>query len=280
MMKARIYEIIEKGDVDDRRSVMFDIFITTLIVVNILVVFLEYNKGYDAGNRPLAYNIIEYVSVGIFTVEYALRIYTADVRFEGLPKWRARMKYIFSGMALIDLVAILPTYLPFLLAIDLRVLRMDRLFRLLRLFKLSRYYQSMNVMMRVLKNEKEQLVMTISITLMLIFIAASLMFYIERDINPEFETLSDALWWAIATLTTVGYGDIYPTTDGGRLLSAIIAVLGIGLVALPTGILSSGFMEEINKQKKDKETDYHVELKEKYPYNYCPHCGEKLPRDK
>lgn len=181
---------------------------------------------------------------------------------------KARLKYIFSFMAIIDLLAILPFYVPFLIPIDLRVLRMLRIIRLLRIFKINRYTTALSTIADVFKRKKHQLLSSMAVVIILMIIAAVLMYNIENEAQPEaFDNAMSALWWAVATLTTVGYGDVYPVTILGKILSAIIAILGIGLVAVPTGILSSGFVESIEEQKQQAEDDEKC---------YCPYCGKKI----
>jgi voltage-gated potassium channel len=168
-------------------------------------------------------------------------------------------------MALIDLFAILPFYVPFIIKIDLRVLRMLRIIRLFRVFKINRYTTALAIIGRVFKQKKHQLISSILVVFLLMIVASVLMYNVEHDAQPEaFSNAFSALWWAVATFTTVGYGDIYPITVMGKILSAVIAILGIGLVAVPTGIISAGFIENI---------DYSEEEDEK---QYCPYCGKKI----
>jgi voltage-gated potassium channel len=203
----------------------------------------------------------EYFSIVIFTVEYLLRVWTAPLKFpnSNIPC----LRYIVSFMAVIDLCAILPFYLPFVINVDLRFMRILRLFRLLRILKLNRYNNSLDLIGRVFKNEKEKILMTIFITILMLLLASSAMYYIENAVQPDkFPNILATLWWAVATLTTVGYGDVYPVTVLGKMLSGVIAILGIGLVALPSGIISSGLIQEVSNEKKEKRV--------------CPHCGKEL----
>jgi len=183
-----------------------------------------------------------------------------------LSKNKARRKFAFSFMALIDLFAILPFYLPMILPIDLRFLRMVRITRLMRVLKINRYSKALTTIFRVISRKKEELLATVFVMGFVIMISATLMYYFENEIQPEvFPNIVSSLWWAIATLTTVGYGDVYPVTFIGKVLASVIAVSGIGLVALPTGIISSGFVDELGKKPEDIE---------------CPHCmlsDELLP---
>jgi voltage-gated potassium channel len=179
-------------------------------------------------------------------------------------------------MALIDLFAILPFYLPMVIVIDLRFLRILRLARILRIFKIQRYNNSLSLISSVIDNRKEELIVTLFITFLLLLLASSIMYFVETNSQPEsFPNIIASFWWAIATLTTVGYGDVYPVTVIGKILSGIIALLGIGIVALPTGIISSGFIEEMNKGKKNCNNTENRDTSEKEK-KYCPYCGKKL----
>ncbi|MCI0486018.1 MAG: ion transporter, partial [Blastocatellia bacterium] len=186
---------------------------------------------------------------------------TTDKSFE--RPIAGRIRFALTPLALIDLVAILPFYLPMIFALDLRFVRILRLFRVLRLFKMARYSESLKTLGNVLKLKKEELVVSLLVLSILLVFASSLIYYAENESQPEvFSSIPAAMWWGIATLTTVGYGDIYPVTPAGKILGAIIAVLGIGMFALPAGVLASGFAEEIQKRRREK--------------NLCPHCGNDI----
>lgn len=264
-MKKRIYEIIGSPEHLGKASRIFDIFIICLILLNVIVVIADTFQLPEWAETILWY--IELVSVIIFTTEYLLRIYVSDLIYPELPPFRARLKYIRSFMAIIDLLAILPFYIPYIIPIDLRVLRMVRIIRLLRIFKINRYTTALSTIAGVFRRKKHELLSSIAVVTMMMVIAAVLMFNVENEAQPDaFKNAFDALWWAVATLTTVGYGDIYPVTPLGKLLSAVIALLGIGLVAVPTGIISSGFVESMEEKKEQ-----HSEKK-----CYCPYCGRKI----
>lgn len=265
--KLRIFEVIEKGREEDIPSRIFDYFIVIMIILNVLAIILESFYSIYLKHAYL-FRTFEVISVIIFTFEYILRVWTADIKFENKKKINARFLFVVSPIALIDLIAILPFYLPMIIPFDLRFLRMLRITRLLRIFKLNRYSNALSLVGRVLKNKKEELIITISITFLLVLFASTIMYYIEHGVQPDvFPNIIAAFWWAVATLTTVGYGDVYPITAWGKVLSGLIAILGIGLVALPTGIISSGFMEELTQNKQTTP--------EKHP-KYCQHCGEKI----
>ena len=270
-LKRRVFEIIQSGNQGDAASRAFEISLIVLILVNVCLVIA------DTFTLPSSVQAVsshvEVVSVIIFTIEYMLRIWTADLLYPDKAWLSGKLRYIFSFMAMIDLLAILPFYLPFIFPIDLRVLRMLRIIRLLRVFKINRYTNALSSIAKVFKRKQSELLSSIFVVLLLMIVASVLMFSIENKAQPDnFRNAFDALWWAFATLTTVGYGDIYPVTVLGKILSSIIAILGIGLVAVPTGIISAGFMENMSKSTEDekKEQTDIAEIK------YCPYCGRRL----
>ncbi|HBL83727.1 MAG TPA: Ion transporter [Clostridiales bacterium] len=276
-MKNKIFNLIRDDDINDFWSSIFDGFIITLIIINVVLVILD-TFSLPPFMKKMS-NIVEIVSVIIFTLEYSLRIWTSDLRQPDLKPSRARWKYAFSFMALIDLFAILPFYIPFIISVDLRVLRMLRISRIFRLFKVNRYTNSLNVIASVFKKKASQLLSSAFVVMLLMIIASILMYNVEHEAQPDvFVNGFSGLWWAIATFTTVGYGDIYPITVGGRILSRMIAILlGIALVAVPTGIISAGFIEHINQEKIEDALKYIDENHEKSSLKYfCPYCGNKL----
>lgn len=264
-IKQRTFEIVQTASDGDIISRVFDFFIIFLIIVNVIMVIAETFALPGFISNAMYY--IELISVIIFTLEYIARVWTADCLYGNISPWKSRLKYMFSFMALIDLLAILPFYIPFLIPIDLRVLRTLRVIRLLRLFKVNRYTTALSTIGNVFKKKATQLLSSMLIVFLLMIIASVLMYNVENAAQPDqFSNAFSALWWAIATLTTVGYGDIYPVTVAGKILSSVIAVLGIGLVAVPTGIISAGFMECIDDEEEKDEKEY------------CPYCGHKLDK--
>lgn len=253
--KRRIFETLEKGQGDDRLSKRFDIFILTLILLNVAAVILETMKEvHDL--MPKAFYYFELFSIIIFSIEYLGRVWTCTY-FEKYkhPFW-GRIKYIFSVAGLIDLLAILPFYLPLVFIIDGRSLRMLRLFRVLRIFKLGRYSTAFNLIVKVVTKRKEELIITLTIVLVMLILASSMMYYLENEAQPNnFSSIPKTMWWGVATLTTVGYGDVYPITPIGKVLGAFIAILGVGIFALPAGIIAAGFESEINKRLNDKNQE-------------------------
>ena len=205
----------------------------------------------------------------MFTIELLLRILTADFLYPDSSRSRSLARYLSSPMTIIDVLAVLPFYLPFIFPCSLAFLRMLRLLRLLRLGKLGRYVSGLQTVLAIIKSKSQELVASVGFTGFLLVISSLLIYYAEHRAQPEaFSNAFSGLWWAIATLTTVGYGDIYPITIPGKIIAALIALLGIGLVAIPAGILSGAYMEFLANEKK-KETPPEA-------LEYCPHCGKKL----
>ena len=276
-LKRTVFEVIQPAEKGNLASKIFDVSIVVLILISILSVFI---MTFQLPPRFSAFlNEAERIAVIIFTVEYLLRIWTADMLFPEHTPLRARLKYMASGMAVIDLLAILPFYLPMILPVDLLGIRAVRLVRLLRIFKLNRYSEALVSIGDVFKRKSREMCVSIFFVFILLTIASLLIYYAEHDAQPDkFSNAFSGLWWAVATLTTVGYGDIYPITVTGRILGAVIAIMGIGMVAIPTGILSAGFVEVLEKKPPEasagKAEGKDEEEKEKF--TYCPHCGKKL----
>lgn len=267
--RLKIYNLIRDDDENDLWSNIFDGVIISLIVLNVIMVIIDTFNGLPSWYNSLSY-IIEIVSVIIFTIEYVLRVWTAVYIYPDKSHAFARLRYMVSFMALIDLFAILPFYIPFIIPLDLRVLRALRMVRLARLFKANRYSKAMQTIGQVLKDRMTQLASSFAVIFILMIVASVIMCDVEKAAQPDkFSNAISGLWWAVATFTTVGYGDIYPITPIGKLLSGLIAILGIGLVAVPTGIISAGFMEQMERNKNDDKSC-------KDQKKFCPFCGHKL----
>lgn len=265
-IKYRVYDILVETDDGELIDRIVAVFLMLLILINAVAVVLETVDEYSAAYGSL-FHAIEIVSVTIFTVEYLLRLWVAPLNPQYAGRF-GRLRYAFSLMGLIDLLAILPTFLPMIFTMDLRILRFIRTFRLFRLFKLSRYVESLDKVDDVIVSKKEELLVTLVMISMLLLFSSSLMYLVENEAQADkFPHIPAAMWWGVATLTTVGYGDIFPITPLGKILGAFIALLGIGMFALPAGILASGFAEELSKRRrKDGEC-------------CCPNCGCDLSAD-
>ncbi|MEZ5940094.1 MAG: ion transporter [Planctomycetaceae bacterium] len=259
-IQERTWEIVEAGKPSDTASRVFDITILTLILLNVIASIAGTVQSiHERWGESL--EVFEAISVVVFTFEYLVRMWSCVTS----PRFRrpvsGRIWHSVQPMSIIDLLAILPFYLPFV-GIDLRSLRVLRLFRIFRVAKIGRYYSTLNVITDVIRSKREELVLTSILMSFLLVVSASLLYYCENAAQPElFSSIPATMWWSVTTLTSVGYGDMYPVTVLGKICASVIAILGIGMFALPTGILGAGFIEAIAK-KKDQQV--------------CPHCGKEL----
>jgi voltage-gated potassium channel len=267
-LRRRLYLILDptaKGDILER---IFETVLIAIILVNILAIVLDSVKEVDHEYATLFRNI-EVFSIFFYTAEYLARIYSIVESPAYRDPVKGRLKFMVTPMAIIDLLAFLPFYLIFL-PFDLRFLRIFRLMALFRVFKIARYLHALTIFKRVLSQRKEQLVLSFLFILFILVIISFLMFYVERDAQPDkFSSIPATMWWGIATITTVGYGDMVPITPLGKFLGGIFAIAGVGLLALPAGILSSGFFETLHQEPvKEKESVI------------CPHCGRDIHEEK
>ena len=265
-LRKAVFRVIQPDASGYLPSILFDWTITVLILLSVASVFIMTLELSSAARRMFAW-FEGFVSV-VFTVEYALRIWTAPEFFADRSPMSARFRYVVSGFAIIDLLAILPFWLPMVLPSSMLGMRAFRLVRLLRIFKLNRYFDALAMIGYVVREKRRELIGSTFFVALLMLVSSLFVYAAEHDAQPEaFRNAFSGLWWAVATLTTVGYGDIYPVTAVGRVLGAVIALLGIGMVAIPTSILSSGFLEHMSK-KRDAE-------KKEAPI-ICPHCGKPV----
>jgi voltage-gated potassium channel len=247
-IKPAIYDIIRDDYKKNNISNLFDKTIIILIILNVLLVILDTFKLPEAVKS--IFSTIEIISIIIFSIEYILRIWTSNYIYPNLKGFKARIKYFFTIMALIDLLSILPFFIPFIIPIDLRVLRIFRLFRLFRLLKFNRYTQAFSNIQSVIVNKSSQLLSSMFVLSLLMIISSIIMYNLESQVQPEvFKNAFSGFWWTLNTITTVGYGDIYPITIAGKILSGVISLLGIALVAVPTGIISAGFIESSDENR-------------------------------
>ena len=251
--RRRIWEIIEPGTAEDLVSRCYDIFTTMMTVINVLVTVLytfdemELNHG-----RTLLF--LEAVTVAFFMVEYFLRLWTVHFTYPNLTNRGAVRRYATSFSGVIDLLSFLPYYLPIFFPSGATVFRMFRVIRIFRLFQINAYYDSINVIAEVISSKRQQLLSSV-FTIGLLMLASSLCMYsLEHEAQPEvFTNAFSGMWWSVSTLLTVGYGDIYPVTTLGKIFSIFITFLGVGMVAIPTGIISAGFVDQYSRLKKLSE---------------------------
>jgi voltage-gated potassium channel len=247
-LKRRVFRLLEAGSPDDGPGLLCDWLLITLILANVAAAVAETVAALGARYGG-AFRLFEVVSVAIFTVEYAARLWvcTEHISLREHGPLKARLRFAIGPFAVIDLVAILPFYLALLLPMaDLRVLRV---FRLLRLLKLARYSPALTTLWRVLVDERRALAAALIIMLGLLTVSATAMYYAERAVQPAaFGSIPSAMWWALATLTTVGYGDVVPVTTVGRAIGGLVMIFGLAMFALPIGIVASGFASEIRRR--------------------------------
>lgn len=246
-LRKRIYEILEIGHADDLPSRAFDTFMVGLILLNVAA-FVAETVPWLYARYGVEFFAFEVFSVAIFTAEYLARLWTAvEMPFlRRLTPFKARLYSATRPALIIDLLAILPFYLSFILAIDLRVLRT---LRLLRFLKLSRYSPAMHSLLRVIVNESRALIGAGLLLFAAVLFASAGIYYLEHDVQPEaFGSIPEAAWWAIATLTTVGYGDVAPVTALGRVFGAFVMVTGLCILALPVAIIATGFSQEVSRR--------------------------------
>lgn len=246
--KERIFNIIQIGDKRDIVSRCFDIFLTITIFSNILVTLLMTFEELTS-YFPL-FKGIETITLIVFCVEYILRIWTADLLYPKLGPVQSRIKFLISFDGIVDFLTIVPAF--FLSGfVFFRMLRVARIFHL---FRLNAQYDSFNVITTVLKEKKNQIISSVFIVLILMLASGMCMYSVEHNAQPEvFKNVFSSIWWSVSTLLTVGYGDIYPITTLGKIMAICIAYLGVGAVAIPTGIISAGFVEQY--QKKSSSTN-------------------------
>ena len=246
--RERLYRILEHGYPQTRAGIVADAFLIALISLNVLAAIVESVASIYA-RFHLAFDVFEGLSIAVFTVEYAARIWVSadDPERHDMAPWRARMRYVFSPLALVDLFAIAPAYFALLVIIDLRWLR---LFRLLRLFKLTRYWSALNLMYRVMRDEAQVIGAALFLLCVVLVLASGGIYAFEHRAQPDaFGSVPAAMWWAVSTLTTVGYGDVVPVTPWGKVFGGIVSLIGIGMVAFPAGILAAGFADQIRRSR-------------------------------
>ena len=252
LTRNKVWKLLEPAEDNDNLSKFIDIFLVNLIFFNILMVILETVETLYLKYK-LWFIYFELFSVIIFSLEYICRLWSCvENKTSSETNGKARLKYIFSFSAIIDLIAILPSLLAFLFpTVDLRFVRALRIFRLL---KFSRYSNSINTLLVVLWDQRKSLGAAFFILFIVLIISSSGMYIVEKDIQPDkFGSIPQSMWWSIVTLTTVGYGDVYPVTSMGKFFGSIIIILGIGTVALPSGILASAFTEYTRRNQKKYE---------------------------
>ena len=272
--KQKVHGLLHPEIVGDKYwDKIINVFIVVLIILNVVAVMLETMPSIEKNaDAKLFFHYFDIVSVTIFTIEYVLRVWSSNHEEKYKHSLLGRLKYMVSPGALIDLIAILPSYLHAVIGLDLRVLRMLRLLRFFRLFRLTAYTKPAHMISNVFKKRKNELALSFILAIFLIIIASCIMYFAEHQaIPPEgeengFTSIPATIWWAVVSLTTTGYGDMVPLTAIGKVMASIIMLTGVAFFALPAGIITAGFIDEfrLNRIKKTHK---------------CPHCGEHIDFD-
>ena len=261
--RKRLLEILEVGNDLDRASRAYDFLSAFAIVLNLTASIM-----YTFDNLQMQYGTvllwIERITVAFFALDYVLRLFTARVLYEDekdMTEGRALRKYIFSFMGIIDLLSFLPYYLPIFFPSGTVAFRMIRIVRIFRLFRINAYYDSLHVITEVIYGKRSQLISSVVIILILMIGSSLCMYSLEHDAQPDvFQNAFSGVWWAASTLLTVGYGDIYPVTTLGKVFGIFITFLGVGMVSIPTGIISAGFVDQYSRLKKRNEYGYETDM--------------------
>lgn len=258
--RKRVFEIIEVGNDLDKFSRLYDFINAFTIVVNLIVsIMMTYTEIRERYGSVLVW--VETVTVAFFAVDYVLRIWTARFLHPELTEIHAIRKYVCSFTGIVDLLSFLPYYLPVFFPSGTVAFRMIRIVRIFRLFKINAYYDSLNVITEVIAGKRQQLFSSVFIILVLMLASSLCMYSLENEAQPDvFKNAFSGIWWAASTLLTVGYGDIYPITFWGKLLGIFISFLGVGMVAIPTGIISAGFVDQYATIKKKAEYGYEADM--------------------
>ncbi len=277
-LQRRAHDFLFEAPEGDRAASVFQTFIMALIAVNVCTSILETEETVRQ-LAPALFVWVENLSVAVFTLEYLGRLWccTVNERYAH-PVW-GRLRAATEVMAIIDLLAIAPFYLQAVIPnLDLRFVRALRLFRLFRIFKLGRWSSSFQTIVHVVKSRYEELAISMLIVAIATVLSGSVMWMIEAEAQPEhFRSIPAGIWWAIISITTIGYGDVAPITPLGKAVGGVIAVLGICIFALPVGVLGAGFVEEMARAKGRTDariSPFILPKSEKKPEgDVCPHCG-------
>ena len=252
--KKKIFNIIQIGSRSDVPSYAFDIGIVIVILVNLFVTFFstfDQAKGYES-----ILDAAELVTVIIFAVEYILRVWTSQYLYPEKSKAKAALSFALSASGLIDLFSFLPYFLPVFFPAGAVAFRMFRVIRIFKLFRVNAQYDAFNVIVDVIKEKKNQLISSMCIVMIFMLAASMCMYSVEHEAQPEqFQNAFSGLWWSASTLLTIGYGDVYPITTVGKMLAILISFLGVGLVAIPTGIISAAFVDRYSHLKEGGTID-------------------------
>ncbi|MDO4941589.1 MAG: ion transporter [Lachnospiraceae bacterium] len=251
--RKKLSTIIEVGGIDNPVSRGYDLFSTVAIVINLMVSVLMTFTSIELQYGSVLL-LVEQITVIFFAIDYLLRLWTAKYLYKANTELKAIRKYILSFSGVVDLLSFLPYFLPIFFPSGAVAFRIFRIIRIFRLFRINAYYDSLNVITEVIVGKRQQLMSSVFIILILMLASSLCMYSLENKAQPDiFQNAFSGIWWSVSTLLTVGYGDIYPVTFLGKLFGIFISFLGVGMVAIPTGIISAGFVEQYNRIKQISE---------------------------
>ena len=267
-LKKRVFAILETNTHKYFLGRFIRFLIVALILLNVFAVIIETIQSIQDA-YGFIFDIIEIGSAVIFAAEYLLRVWVCNIRRQFRGPW-GRLRYMVTPMALIDFLSIFPFLFLLIGRLDFRVLMLIRFFRMLRIFKLKRYSHALETLVGIIKAKKEELIITFATIFVLLIVASSLMFILEHEAQPDvFSSIPATMWWGVATLSTVSYGDMVPMTVLGKLLGSCIAIMGVAMFAIPAGLISAGFNQRMIQNKRKKEGDSNEEI-------ICPHCHQSF----
>lgn len=258
--RKRLFDIIEVGNDLDFASRAYDYFNAFVIILNLAISIMSTYSGVREKCGTWLH-VVEEVTIVFFAIDYLLRVFTAKFLYPKKKETEAIGKYVFSFTGIVDLLSFLPEYLPVFFPAGTVAFRMIRIVRIFRLFQINAHHDSLNVITEVIKSKKQQLISSVFIIMVLMIASSLCMYSLENEAQPDvFSNAFSGIWWSASTLLTVGYGDIYPITTLGKVFGIFITFLGVGMVAIPTGIISAGFVEQYSELKRRTEYGYKADM--------------------
>lgn len=259
-LRRKIYTILISERNHNPTGKLFNAIIVTLILLNIVAIILQTVQSIYQPYKPY-FETLEIYTLTIFTLEYILQVWICTINRKYRHPIKGRIRFMLTPMSIVELLIVLPFIIAVFSHLDLRFLSILRFITVLRIFRLKKYTEALVTFRRVIEDKKEELILTFFALLILLIATSSAMYLIEKDHNPNFSSIPATMWWATSTLTTVGYGDVYPVTPLGKFLGSIIAICGIAMFAIPAGLISSSFTEHVRENHKRK---------------ICPHCNKEI----
>lgn len=273
-LKCNIYRLLYLGKRSTKTSLYLNYFFIILILINIILSILKTESSIFTKYEPI-FNIIWFFSIIVFTIEYVLRIWTCTANPRYKDPIKGRIRYALTIYPIIDLIVLLSFYMPVIYP-EFRFLWFLRLFRVLFLVEIGRYSRSFGILLAVFHEKRAEIILSLIFFMIILIISSTGMYYIESSAQPDtFSSIPAAMWWSVITLTTVGYGDMHPVTPLGKILGGITALIGILVLAFPTGVIASGYVDELQKRRRIAQKNNQIHENQKMKEYFCVHCGKK-----